>query len=52
MADSVPDLSSSIRQLVSFNADSRLYDIDTPLGPNKLLIENWCSREELSSLYE
>jgi type VI secretion system secreted protein VgrG len=38
--------------LAEFTSDTRLYDIETPLGTDKLLVESWVGREELSTLYE
>lgn len=39
-------------QLARFSAETRLYDIETPLDPDKLLVECWFGRERLSELYE
>ena len=39
-------------RLATFASDTRLYEIETPLGPDKLLVESWVGREALSSLYE
>lgn len=38
--------------IAAFASDTRLYDLDTPLGSNKLLVESWVGREQLSCLYE
>jgi type VI secretion system secreted protein VgrG len=52
MADLLQNLQSILSQLVNFTGETRLYDIDTPLGNGKLMVENWVAREELSNLYE
>ncbi|QAU36113.1 type VI secretion system tip protein VgrG [Janthinobacterium sp. 17J80-10] len=38
--------------MAAFTADTRLYDLDTPLGAGALMVESWVGREALSSLYE
>lgn len=38
--------------LAAFTSENRLYEIDTPLGADRLLVESWVGREELSTLYE
>ena len=38
--------------VAEFTADSRLYALDTPLGPDALLVESWVGREALSELSE
>ncbi|WP_292933024.1 type VI secretion system Vgr family protein [Noviherbaspirillum sp.] len=38
--------------LAAFTSDTRLYDIDTPLGKDTLLVERFTGKEELSALYE
>ena len=45
-------LTDSLAALAAFTSETRLYDIQTPLGANKLLVESWVGREELSALYE
>ncbi|QDZ30389.1 DUF2345 domain-containing protein [Noviherbaspirillum sp. UKPF54] len=39
-------------RLDGFSSDTRLYEIETPLGPDRLLVECWFGRERLSALYE
>jgi type VI secretion system secreted protein VgrG len=39
-------------QLAAFTSDTRLYDLETPLGPDHLLVESFAGKEALSSLYE
>jgi uncharacterized protein involved in type VI secretion and phage assembly len=52
MASFIESIGSVVSQLVNFSSDTRLYDIDTPLGEGKLMVESWVAREALSSLYE
>jgi type VI secretion system secreted protein VgrG len=52
MLKAIQNISSLISQLVSFSSDTRLYDLDTPLGPGKLVVENFVAKEEVSSLYQ
>ncbi len=52
MADLSEGRGDLLRHIAAFSADTRLYDLDTPLGPGKLLVESWVGREALSSLYE
>ncbi len=52
MSEAFSGAGSLVDQIAAFSADTRLYDIDTPLGPGKLLVESWLGREALSCLYE
>ena len=45
-------LSALFPELARFPADTRLYALDTPLGPDALLVEAWVGREALSDLGE
>ena len=38
--------------VADFTADSRLYQLDTPLGSDALLVESWVGRERLSEVGE
>jgi type VI secretion system secreted protein VgrG len=38
--------------VAEFTADSRLYQLDTPLGSDALLVESWVGHEQLSALSE
>jgi type VI secretion system secreted protein VgrG len=44
-----PLLSSAV---ADFPTDTRLYQLDSPLGPDALLVESWVGREALSELSE
>ncbi|TCS34671.1 late control gene D protein (GPD), partial [Paucimonas lemoignei] len=52
MSAQLPGIASLIDRIAAFSADTRLYELDTPLGADALLVESWVGREELSSLYE
>ncbi|HEY8099390.1 MAG TPA: type VI secretion system Vgr family protein [Burkholderiaceae bacterium] len=52
MLEAIQSISSLISQLVSFSSDTRLYDIDTPLSSDKLIVENFVAKEEVSGLYQ
>lgn len=52
MSDLSEGGSSVLIHLADFSGGTRLYEIDTPLGPDKLLVENFIAQEALSSLYE
>lgn len=52
MPASFPGIASLTDRIAAFSADTRLYELDTPLGANPLLVESWVGREELSALYE
>ncbi|HCY64592.1 MAG TPA: hypothetical protein DHV59_17570 [Oxalobacteraceae bacterium] len=52
MSEIPTGIGSLFDRIAAFSADTRLYELDTPLGGNTLLVESWVGREELSSLYE
>lgn len=52
MSEAFPGAGSLAGAIAAFTADTRLYDLDTPLGANTLVVESWVGREALSSLYE
>jgi type VI secretion system secreted protein VgrG len=41
-----------VTAVAQFTADSRLYQLDTPLGADQLLVESWVGKEQLSELGE
>jgi type VI secretion system secreted protein VgrG len=41
-----------VAAVAQFTADSRLYQLDTPLGADQLLVESWVGKEQLSELGE
>jgi type VI secretion system secreted protein VgrG len=41
-----------VAAVAQFTADSRLYQLDTPLGTDQLLVESWVGKEQLSALGE
>jgi hypothetical protein len=53
MSDFPPGVGSMLnalpRPFAAFTSDTRLYQIDTPLGRDALLVEHWGGREELSA---
>ncbi|TCS32895.1 Rhs element Vgr protein [Paucimonas lemoignei] len=52
MSEAIPGVGSITEHLAAFSADTRLYELDTALGSDQLMVESWVGREELSSLYE
>jgi type VI secretion system VgrG family protein len=49
----LPQLADTLAQvLTTLTAEHRLYDLETPLGGNTLLVQHWRGREALSSLSE
>lgn len=52
ISDLPPRMAGVARPSVTLTSDTRLYAIDTPLGPDMLMVERFVGKEELSSLYE
>lgn len=52
MSDLSQGIASLIAPSVLFTSDTRLYDIETPLGEGALTVERFAGREALSTLYE
>ncbi len=49
----MPDSSDALARFrfpVAFTADTRLHEIDTPLGPDALIVERFIGQEALSTL--
>jgi uncharacterized protein involved in type VI secretion and phage assembly len=46
------DLSQGITGASAFASDTRLYELDSPLGNDTLLVESFVGKEQLSEVYE
>jgi type VI secretion system secreted protein VgrG len=52
MSDLSQGITGIINQASAFASDTRLYELDSPLGNDTLLVESFVGKEELSALYE
>jgi type VI secretion system secreted protein VgrG len=52
MSDLSQGITGLINQASAFSSDARLYELDTPLGKDMLLVESFVGKEQLSELYE
>jgi uncharacterized protein involved in type VI secretion and phage assembly len=52
MSELSTGISNLVDRVAAFSTDTRLYELDIPLGKDALLVESWVGREELSDLYE
>jgi type VI secretion system secreted protein VgrG len=52
MSDLSQGITSILNHLPGFSSETRLYELDTSMGRDALLVESFVGKEELSDLYE